>query len=38
MKKFLNAVWQFVSYLFVPQWGKKRREAQDEYERKIDKV
>ena len=28
----LKAIWQFCSYLFWPQWGSKRRRAQDEYE------
>ena len=23
MRKVLSAVWQFCSYLFVPQWGRK---------------
>ena len=23
MKKILKAIWQFCSYLFVPQWGRK---------------
>ena len=35
IKKFFNAIWQFCSYLFIPQWGKKRREAQEQYERQI---
>ena len=26
MRKILKALWQFVSYLFWPQWGKKMRE------------
>lgn len=25
MKRMLSAIWQFCSYLFVPQWGKRRR-------------
>lgn len=25
MKEFLKAIWQFCSYLFWPQWGKKKR-------------
>ena len=24
MKIFLEAIWQFCSHLFVPQWGRKR--------------
>lgn len=28
MKKELNAIWQFISYLFWPQWGKKRKENE----------
>lgn len=36
MKKFLTAIWQFCSYIFVPQWGKKRREAQEAYERELE--
>ena len=32
LKSILKGVWQFCSYVFVPQWGKKRREAQEEYE------
>ena len=24
MKNILKAIWQFCSYLFVPQWGGKR--------------
>ena len=36
MKRFFNAVWQFCSYLFRPQWGKKRREAQQAYEEGLE--
>ena len=25
MKKILKAIWLFCSYVFVPQWGRKRR-------------
>lgn len=28
MMKFLKAIWQFVSYLFVPQMGKQRRKHE----------
>lgn len=24
--KYLKAIWQFCSYLFVPQWGKHKDE------------
>lgn len=27
--KILKAIWQFCSYLFVPQWGSKRRKMDD---------
>ena len=31
--KILRALWQFCSYLFVPQWGRNRRveERNDEF-------
>ena len=25
----LKAIWQFCSYLFVPQWGSKRGKKED---------
>lgn len=28
-----DGIWQFCRYLFWPQWGSKRRRAQEEYER-----
>lgn len=32
MKRFLKAVWQFCSYLFVPKWGKRPKDyGQDGY-------
>lgn len=37
VKKVLKGIWQFCSYIFIPQWGKKRREAQEQYERQIGK-
>ena len=24
MKKILNAIWEFCSFLFWPQWGKRK--------------
>ena len=27
--KYLKAIWTFVSYVFVPQWGSKGRDAQN---------
>ena len=33
VKGVLNGFWQFCRYLFWPQWGSKRRCAQEEYER-----
>jgi len=32
VKGVLNIIWQFCRYLFWPQWGSKRRRAQEEYE------
>jgi len=30
MKAILIAIWQFISYLFWPQWGKKKhKEGKD---------
>ena len=32
MKRFFKAFWQFCSYLFVPQWGKRPKDyGQDGY-------
>lgn len=36
VKGVLNGIWQFCSYLFWPQWGSKRRRAQEEYERMLE--
>ena len=36
LKGVLNAIWQFCRYLFWPQWGSKRRRAQEEYERMLE--
>ena len=36
VKDVLNAIWQFCRYLFWPQWGNKRRRAQEEYERMLE--
>ena len=36
VKGGLNAIWQFCHYLFWPQWGSKRRRAQEEYERILE--
>ena len=36
VKGVLNAIWQFCRYLFWPQWGSKRRRAQEEYERMLE--
>lgn len=39
MKKLLNAVWQFCSFLFLtPSWGSKRRRAQQEYEEGLERA
>ena len=27
--KILKAIWQFCSYLFVPQWGRKREMKEE---------
>ncbi len=35
IKGFLKGIWQFCSYLFWPQWGKKKRETQEVYEQKL---
>ena len=35
-KGVLNGIWQFCRYLFWPQWGSKRRRAQEEYERMLE--
>lgn len=32
MKIILQAIWQFVSYLFWPQWGRKNGEKQKDHE------
>ena len=29
VKGVLNGIWQFCRYLFWPQWGSKRRRAQE---------
>ena len=29
MKSLLKAIWQFCSYLFVPQWGRNKEYAND---------
>ncbi len=36
IKAILKGIWEFCSFLFVPPWGKKRREAQEEYERMLE--
>ncbi len=36
VKGVLNGIWQFCRYLFWPQWGSKRRRAQEEYERMLE--
>ena len=36
VKGVLNGIWQFCRYLFWPQWGSKRRHAQEEYERMLE--
>ena len=36
IKRLLSAIWQFCSFLFVPQWGSKRRRVQEEYERMLE--
>lgn len=39
MKALMKGVWQFCSYLFfTPSWGSKRRNAQKEYEERLDEV
>ncbi len=32
----LSEIWQLCRYLFWPQWGSKRRRAQEEYERWLE--
>ena len=36
VKGVLYALWQFCRYLFWPQWGSKRRRAQEEDERMLE--
>lgn len=36
LKGVLNGIWLFCRYLFLPQWGSKRRRAQEEYESKLE--
>jgi len=31
MKKLLNAIWQFCSYLFWPRWGRKEEHCHGNY-------
>ncbi len=38
MKDFLKGVWAFCSYLFWPQWGRKRRAEQQAYEARLDEA
>lgn len=38
MRKVINAIWQFCSYLFIPQWGNKRRKTQEEYEKLLENI
>ncbi len=38
IKAFFKGIWQFVSYLFVPQSGSKRRAEQQEYEDRLDEA
>lgn len=38
IKAFFKGVWQFVSYLFVPQSGSKRRADQQAYEEQLDEA
>ena len=35
-KAFFKGIWQFVSYLFVPQSGSKRRAEQQAYEERLE--
>ena len=27
MKKILKAIWEFCSYVFVPQWGRNKKKC-----------
>ena len=36
LKHILHALWQFLSYLFWPQWGKKRQEEQTDSSKMAD--
>ena len=36
IKAFFKGVWQFVSYLFIPQSGSKRRAEQQAYEERLE--
>ena len=36
IKAFFKGVWQFISYLFVPQGGSKRRAEQQAYEERLE--
>ena len=38
IKAFFKGIWQFVSYLFVPQSGSKRRAEQQAYEERLDEA
>ena len=35
---FFKGIWQFVSYLFVPQSGSKRRAEQQAYGERLDEA
>lgn len=36
MLKYLKALWQFCSYLFWPQWGRKPKQTQEESEYELE--
>ena len=38
IKAFFKGIWQFVSYLFVPHSGSKRRAEQQAYEERLDEA
>lgn len=38
VKGFFKGAWEFFRYLFTPNWGSKRRLAQQAYEERLEKA
>jgi hypothetical protein len=38
VKAFFKGIWQFVSYLFVPQMGSRRKAEQQVFEDRLDEA